>query len=81
MHNGVALQGGTTHYFGDGFAKAFGIQFTGRDNALQNPYQTSWGMSTRLIGAVIMVHCDDNGLVLPHRVAPVQVVIVPIAQQ
>ena len=80
MHNGVALQGGTTHYFGDGFAKAFGIQFTGRDNALQNPYQTSWGMSTRLIGAVIMVHGDDNGLVLPPRVAPVQVVIVPIAQ-
>ncbi|MEY8575324.1 proline--tRNA ligase [Oscillospiraceae bacterium 21-37] len=80
MHNGVALQGGTTHYFGDGFAKAFGIQFTGRDNSLQAPYQTSWGMSTRLIGAVIMVHGDDNGLVLPPRVAPVQVVIVPIAQ-
>ena len=80
MHNGVALQGGTTHYFGDGFAKAFGIQFTGRDNSLQAPYQTSWGMSTRLIGAVIMVHGDDNGLVLPPKVAPVQVVIVPIAQ-
>ena len=76
----MALQGGTTHYFGDGFAKAFGIQFTGRDNSLQAPYQTSWGMSTRLIGAVIMVHGDDNGLVLPPRVAPVQVVIVPIAQ-
>jgi len=80
MHNGVALQGGTTHYFGDGFAKAFGITFTGRDNSLQNPHQTSWGMSTRLIGAVIMVHGDDNGLVLPPKVAPVQVVIVPIAQ-
>ena len=80
MHNGVALQGGTTHYFGDGFSKAFGIQFTGRDNALQYPYQTSWGMSTRLIGAVIMVHGDNNGLVLPPRVAPIQVVIVPIAQ-
>ena len=80
MHNGVALQGGTTHFFGDGFAKAFGISFTGRDNSLQTPYQTSWGMSTRLIGAVIMVHGDDNGLVLPPKVAPVQVAIVPIAQ-
>lgn len=80
MHNGVALQGGTTHYFGDGFAKAFDITFTGRDNKLQHPFQTSWGMSTRLIGAVIMVHGDDNGLVLPPKVAPIQVVIVPIAQ-
>ncbi len=80
MHNGVALQGGTTHYFGDGFAKAFGITFTGRDNQLHTPFQTSWGMSTRLVGAVIMVHGDDNGLVLPPRIAPVQVVIVPIAQ-
>lgn len=80
MHNGVALQGGTTHYFGDGFAKAFDITFTGRDNTLQHPFQTSWGMSTRLIGAVIMVHGDDNGLVLPPKVAPIQVAIVPIAQ-
>lgn len=80
MHNGVALQGGTTHYFGDGFSKAFGITFTGRDNQLHAPFQTSWGMSTRLVGAVIMVHGDDNGLVLPPRIAPVQVVIVPIAQ-
>ena len=79
MHNGVALQGGTTHYFGDGFAKAFGITFTGRDNDLHNPYQTSWGMSTRLIGAVIMVHGDDNGLILPPKIAPTQVVIIPIA--
>ncbi len=79
MHNGVALQGGTTHYFGDGFAKAFDITFTGRDNSLHNPYQTSWGMSTRLIGAVIMVHGDDNGLVLPPKIAPIQVVIVPVA--
>ncbi len=79
MHNGVALQGGTTHYFGDGFAKAFGIAFTGRDNQLSAPFQTSWGMSTRLIGAVIMVHGDDSGLVLPPKVAPVQVVILPIA--
>ena len=80
MHNGVALQGGTTHYFGDGFAKAFDITFTGRDNGLHHPYQTSWGMSTRLIGAVIMVHGDDSGLVLPPKIAPIQVVIVPVAQ-
>ena len=80
MHNGVALQGGTTHFFGDGFAKAFGINFTGWDNQLHAPFQTSWGMSTRLVGAVIMVHGDDNGLVLPPRIAPIQVVIVPIAQ-
>jgi prolyl-tRNA synthetase len=80
MHNGVALQGGTSHYFGDGFAKSFGIQFTGRDNTLQTPHQTSWGVSTRMIGAIIMVHGDDNGLVLPPKVAPIQVVIVPVAQ-
>ena len=80
MHNGVALQGGTSHYFGDGFAKSFGIAFTGRDNTLQTPHQTSWGVSTRMIGAIIMVHGDDNGLVQPPRIAPVQVVIVPIAQ-
>ncbi len=80
MHNGVALQGGTTHYFGDGFAKAFDISFTGRDNQLHAPFQTSWGMSTRLIGAVIMVHGDNNGLVLPPKAAPIQIVIVPIAQ-
>ena len=79
MHNGVALQGGTSHYFGDGFAKSFGITFTGRDNTLQYPHQTSWGVSTRMIGAIIMVHGDDNGLVLPPKVAPIQVVIVPIA--
>ena len=80
MHNGVALQGGTSHYFGDGFAKAFDITFTGRDNGLHHPYQTSWGMSTRLIGAVIMVHGDDSGLVLPPKIAPIQVAIVPVAQ-
>lgn len=80
MHNGVALQGGTSHYFGDGFAKSFGITFTGRDNTLQSPFQTSWGVSTRMIGAIIMVHGDDNGLVLPPKVAPIQLVIVPIAQ-
>ncbi len=79
MHDGKALQSATSHYFGDGFARAFGIQFTGRDNTLQFPYQTSWGMSTRIIGAIIMTHGDNNGLVLPPRVAPVQVVIVPVA--
>lgn len=79
MHDGKALQSGTSHYFGDGFARAFGIQFTGRDNTLQYPHQTSWGVSTRLIGAIIMVHGDDNGLVLPPRIAPTQLIIVPIA--
>lgn len=80
MHNGVALQGGTSHYFGKGFAESYGIAFTGRDNKLQAPYQTSWGVSTRMIGAIIMVHGDDSGLVLPPKVAPIQVAIVPIAQ-
>lgn len=80
MHDGKALQAGTSHYFGDGFAKAFDITYTGRDNKLAHPFQTSWGVTTRLIGAVIMTHGDDNGLVLPPAVAPVQVVIVPIAQ-
>ena len=80
MHNGVALQGGTSHYFGDGFAKAFDISFTDRENKVSYPYQTSWGLSTRSIGAIIMCHGDDNGLVLPPKIAPVQVVIIPIAQ-
>lgn len=80
MHNGVALQGGTSHFFGDGFSKSFGITFTGRDNTQQYPFQTSWGVSTRMIGAIIMVHGDDNGLVMPPRIAPIQVAIVPIAQ-
>ncbi len=80
MHNGVALQGGTSHYFGTGFAKAFDIKFTARDNTLQYPHQTSWGLSTRSIGAIIMTHGDNNGLILPPRVAPIQVVIVPVAQ-
>ena len=80
MPDGKALQSGTTHYFGNGFAKAFGIQFQGRDGKLANPYQTSWGVSTRLIGATIMVHGDDNGLVLPPQVAPIQVVVIPVAQ-
>lgn len=80
MHDGKALQAGTSHFFGDGFAKAFGIQFASRENKLEYPFQTSWGVTTRLIGAVIMTHGDDSGLVLPPAVAPVQVVIVPVAQ-
>jgi prolyl-tRNA synthetase len=81
MPDGKALQSGTTHYFGDGFAKAFGIQFQNQEGKLQNPFQTSWGVSTRLLGSIIMVHGDDNGLVLPPRVAPTQVVIIPIQQK
>lgn len=80
MHDGKALQAGTSHYFGDGFAKAFEIEFTDKDNKQKNPFQTSWGVSTRLIGGIIMTHGDDNGLVLPPAVAPIQVVIIPIAQ-
>ena len=79
MHDGKALQAGTSHYFGDGFAKAFGIQFTNKENKLEHPHQTSWGVTTRLIGAIIMTHGDDNGLVLPPAVAPIQLVIIPIA--
>ena len=80
MHNGVALQGGTTHYFGDGFAKAFDITFAGRDNTVRYPHQTSWGVSTRMIGAIIMTHGDDNGLILPPAIAPIQLAIIPVAQ-
>ena len=80
MHNGVALQGGTSHYFGDGFAKAFEITYTDRDNKICYPHQTSWGVSTRMIGAIIMTHGDDNGLILPPKVAPIQVAIIPVAQ-
>ncbi|MBQ5601492.1 MAG: proline--tRNA ligase [Clostridia bacterium] len=80
MHNGVALQGGTSHYFGDGFAKAFDITYTDRENKIRYPHQTSWGVSTRMIGAIIMTHGDDNGLILPPKVAPVQVVMIPVAQ-
>ena len=80
MHDGKALQGGTSHNFGDGFAKAFDIQFLDSDNKLKNPHQTSWGVSTRIIGGIIMTHGDDNGLVLPPAVAPIQVVIIPIQQ-
>lgn len=79
MHDGKALQSGTSHNFGDGFARAFGMQFTDKDNQLKYMHQTSWGMTTRLIGALIMVHGDDNGLVLPPAIAPTQVVVIPIA--
>ena len=81
MHDGKALQSGTSHNFGDGFAKAFEIQFSDKDNKLKYVHQTSWGMSTRIMGAIIMVHGDNEGLVLPPNVAPTQVVIVPIRQQ
>ena len=81
MHDGKALQSGTSHNFGDGFAKAFDIQFTDKDNKLKYVHQTSWGMTTRLIGAVIMVHGDDSGLVLPPKVAPTQCVVIPIRQK
>ena len=80
MHDGKALQSGTSHNFGDGFARAFGIQYTDKENKLQYAHQTSWGMSTRIIGAIIMVHGDDSGLVLPPRIAPTQVMVIPIAQ-
>lgn len=80
MHDGKALQSGTSHNFGDGFAKAFGIQFTDKDNKLHYVHQTSWGVTTRLVGALIMVHGDDDGLVLPPRVAPTQVMVIPVRQ-
>ena len=80
MHDRKALQAGTSHYFGDGFAKAFDITFTNEENQRVNPHQTSWGASTRLIGGIIMTHGDNNGLVLPPKIAPIQVVVVPVAQ-
>jgi prolyl-tRNA synthetase len=78
MGDGRALQAGTSHNLGQNFAKAFNIQFQGRDKTLQHAWTTSWGVTTRLIGAVIMTHGDDSGLILPPKVAPWQVVIVPI---
>ncbi len=81
MHDGKALQSGTSHNFGDGFANAFDITYTDKENKLQHVHQTSWGMSTRIIGAIIMVHGDDSGLVLPPRIAPTQVMIIPIQQK
>ena len=80
MHDGKALQAATSHYFGDGFARAFGIEFTDRENKKRVPHQTSWGCTTRLIGAIIMTHGDNNGLVLPPAVAPVQAIVIPVAQ-
>lgn len=80
MHDGKALQAGTSHYFGDGFARAFDIMYTDKENKKVYPHQTSWGVTTRLIGAVIMTHGDNSGLVLPPAVAPVQAVIIPIQQ-
>ncbi len=78
MYDGVALQNGTSHYFGQGFAKTFGIEFLNKDNKLETPYQTSWGVTTRMIGALIMVHGDDRGLVIPPKIAPTKVIIIPI---
>ena len=80
MHDKKALQAGTSHYFGDGFARAFDITFAGKDNQPHHPFQTSWGVSTRMIGGIIMTHGDNNGLVLPPRIAPIQAVVIPVAQ-
>ncbi len=80
MHDRKALQAGTSHYFGDGFAEAFDITYTDKNNQKVHPHQTSWGVSTRLIGGIIMTHGDNNGLVLPPKVAPIQVVVLPVAQ-
>ena len=79
MHDGKALQAATSHFFGDGFARAFDITYTDRENKLVYPHQTSWGCTTRMIGGIIMTHGDDNGLVLPPSIAPIQVVIIPVA--
>lgn len=80
MHNGVALQSGTSHYFGQKFAEAYNIQFLNKENKLEYAYQTSWGISNRMIGALIMVHGDDNGLILPPKIAPTQVMMIPIGE-
>lgn len=80
MHDGKALQSATSHFFGNGFAKAFGVEFTDKDNTLKNPHETSWGISTRIIGGLIMVHGDDNGLVLPPMIAPTQLMVIPVMQ-
>lgn len=78
MQDGKMLQAGTSHYFGDGFARAFNIKFNGKDNKQYVPFETSWGISSRLIGGIIMTHSDVKGLVLPPKIAPIQVVIIPI---
>lgn len=80
MHDGKALQAATSHYFGDGFAKAFDITYTDKENKLVHPHQTSWGCTTRMIGEIIMTHGDNNGLVLPPAIAPIQIVIIPVQQ-
>ena len=80
MKDHKALQSGTSHYFGDKFSRAYDVTFTGRDNKLQYPFQTSWGASTRLIGGIIMTHGDNNGLVLPPAIAPIQIIVLPVAQ-
>lgn len=80
MYNGIALQSGTSHYFGDNFARAFNMTFMDRDNKEKYMYQTSWGMTTRIIGAMIMTHSDDHGLVLPPNIAPTKVTIIPIGK-
>ena len=80
MYNGVSLQSGTSHYFGQKFSKAYDIKYQSRENKLEYVYQTSWGTTTRMIGGLIMVHGDDKGLVLPPRIAPKQVVIIPIGK-
>lgn len=81
MYDGIALQNGTSHYFGQGFAKAFDIKFLNKNNELSFPYQTSWGVTTRMIGGLIMVHSDDQGLVLPPKIAPIKVIIIPIGEE
>ena len=78
MQDGKALQSGTSHFLGQNFAKAFDVKFVNKENQLEYAWATSWGVSTRLMGALIMAHSDDNGLVLPPKLAPIQVVIVPI---
>ncbi len=80
MKDHKALQGATSHYFGDKFSRAYDVTFTGRDNKIQYPFQTSWGSTTRMIGAVIMTHGDNNGLVLPPKIAPIQAMVIPVAQ-
>ena len=78
MQDGKALQFGTSHDLGQNFAKVFNIQFADKDGSLKSPWQTSWGVSTRMIGALVMTHSDDNGLVLPPSIAPIKVVLIPI---
>lgn len=80
MHDGKALQAATSHFFGSGFADAFDIKYLDKNNELHSVYETSWGLTTRMIGAIIMVHGDDSGLILPPRIAPIQTRVIPVAQ-